>query len=163
LFFIYFLTADLRDSTNFINDMSTLFYEKTLSPFDLLFKDFFNSELNFQPAINAKISHPIDIYENKNGLHFEIACTGLNKDDINISIDGDTLKISYNKTKEENCCEINECNYIHKGIAKRSFNLGYKIASKFDLLKSEATMSNGLLTIIIPFAKESKPQILTIK
>ena len=33
------------------------------------------------------------------------------------------------------------------GLAKRSFNLGYKIAAKFDLSKIEAKMENGLLHI----------------
>ena len=28
--------------------------------------------------------------------------------------------------------------YIHRGIAKRSFNLGWKIDSKFDLTKASA-------------------------
>ena len=85
-----------------------------------------------------KISHPVDIYENKKGLHFEVACTGLSKDDVNIDIEGDILKISYNKSKEDECCEVNDCNYIHRGVARRSFNLGYKIVSKFDLLKSRS-------------------------
>ena len=57
--------------------MSTLFFERQLSPFDLLFKDFFKSDLNFQPATEAKIPHPVDVFETKNGLHFEVACTGL--------------------------------------------------------------------------------------
>jgi len=143
--------------------MSTLFFEKQLSPFDLLFRDFFKSELDFQPAIEAKISHPVDIFENKHGLHFDVACTGLSKEDIEINIEGDVLRISYNKPKDEACCETNECSYIHKGIAKRSFNLGYKIASKFDLSKAEAMMENGLLAIRIPFAEEAKPKTLRIK
>jgi len=62
--------------------MTTYISERHLSPFDLLFKDFFRSELNFQPAIEAKIPHPVDIYENKDGLHFEVACTGLEKSDM---------------------------------------------------------------------------------
>ena len=143
--------------------MSTLFFEKQLSPFDLLFRDFFKSELDFQPAIEAKISHPVDIFENKHGLYFDVACTGLSKEDIEINIEGDVLRISYNKPKDEACCETNECSYIHKGIAKRSFNLGYKIASKFDLSKAEAMMENGLLAIRIPFAEEAKPKTLRIK
>ena len=96
-------------------------------------------------------------------MHFEVACTGLSKDDVNIDIEGDILKISYNKSKEDECCEVNDCNYIHRGVARRSFNLGYKIVSKFDLLKAEAMMENGLLVINIPFAKTSKPQVLKIK
>ena len=143
--------------------MSTLFFEKQLSPFDLLFRDFFKSELDFQPAIEAKISHPVDIYENKNGLHFEIACTGLTKNDIEINIEGDILKISYNKPKDEACCEVDDCKYIHRGIAKRSFNLGYKVASKFNLSESSAEMKDGLLKISVPFAEESKPKALKIK
>jgi HSP20 family molecular chaperone IbpA len=143
--------------------MSTLFFERHISPFDLLFRDFFKSELDFQPAAEAKISHPVDIYENKNGLHFEIACTGLTKSDIEINIEGDILKISYNKSKDETCCEVDDCKYIHKGIAKRSFNLGYKVASKFKLSESSAEMKDGLLKISIPFAEEAKPKALKIK
>ena len=143
--------------------MSTLFFERHISPFDLLFRDFFKSELDFQPAIEAKISHPVDIYENKDGLHFEIACTGLTKNDIEINIEGDVLKISYNKPKDEACCEVDDCKYIHRGIAKRSFNLGYKVASKFNLSESSAEMKDGLLRISVPFAEESKPKALKIK
>ena len=143
--------------------MSTLFFERHISPFDLLFRDFFKSELDFQPATEAKISHPVDIYENKNGLHFEIACTGLTKNDIEINIEGDILKISYNKPKDEACCEVDDCKYIHRGIAKRSFNLGYKVASKFKLPESSAEMKDGLLRISVPFAEEAKPKALKIK
>ena len=143
--------------------MSTLFFERNISPFDILFRDLFKSELDFQPAIEAKISHPVDIYENKNGLHFEIACTGLTKNDIEINIEGDILKISYNKPKDEACCEVDDCKYIHRGIAKRSFNLGYKVASKFNLSESSAEMKDGLLRISVPFAEESKPKALKIK
>jgi HSP20 family molecular chaperone IbpA len=143
--------------------MSTLFNETYVSPFDLLFRDFFKSETYFQPAIEAKFPHPVDIYENKNGLHFEIACTGLGKSDVNIDIEGDVLKVNYNKPKEADCCEVNDCNYIHKGVARRSFNLGYKIASKFDLPQAEASMKDGLLKISVPFAESAKPKVLKIK
>jgi HSP20 family molecular chaperone IbpA len=143
--------------------MTTFISERHLSPFDLLFKDFFRSELNFQPAIEAKISHPVDIYENKDGLHFEVACTGLEKSDVELNIEGDILRILYNKNDDDKCCDINDCTYLHKGIAKRSFNLGYKVASKFSLSKAEAQMENGLLKIYIPFAEEAKPKALKIK
>ena len=143
--------------------MSTLFFERQLSQFDLLFKDFFRSDLTFQPATEAKINHPVDIYENKAGLHFEIACTGLTKDDIEINIEGDVLKVSYNKPQDEECCEVDNCKYIHKGVARRSFNLGYKIAAKFNLSKALAEMQNGLLKVSVPFAEEAKPKVLKIK
>jgi HSP20 family protein len=135
----------------------------TLFPYDLLFKDFFKSDLDFQPATQAKFIHPVDIFENKHGLHFDIACTGLSKEDIEINIEGDVLKVSYTKPQDDECCEVNDCTYIHRGVAKRSFNLGYKIAPKFNLSKAEAMMENGLLGIRIPFAEEAKPKSIKIK
>lgn len=139
--------------------MSTLFNETYVSPFDLLFRDFFKSELDFQPAIKAKISHPVDIFETQHGLHFEVACTGLSKSDVELNIEGDILRISYKKENKE----PKDRNYIHQGIAKRSFNLGYKIAPKYDLSKADATMADGLLIINIPYAESVKPKTLKIK
>ena len=73
------------------------------------------------------------------------------------------LKISYTKKEEDKCCDVNDCNYLHKGIARRSFNLGYKVTSKFKLADSTAEMKNGLLKISVPFAEEAKPKALKIK
>ena len=78
---------------------------------------------------------------------------------VDINIEGDLLRVSYTKKDETK----EGVNYIHKGIAKRSFNLGYKIARKYDLNSAEASMKDGLLKISIPFAEESKPKSLKIK
>ena len=141
----------------------TFIQPRGVDPFDILVRNFFNSEHTFAPVFDAKISHPVDIYENMDGLHFEIACTGLTKKDIEINIEADVLRVSYDKPKEDACCEVDNCNYIHKGIAKRSFNLGYKIAPKFSLNNADAEMKDGLLKISIPFADEAKPKVLKIK
>jgi len=129
------------------------------TPFDVLVRNFFNNDFGFVPAGETKIGHPVDIYEDKEGLHIEVACTGLAKEDVNINIEGDILRISYDKNAEN----VDDKNYYSRGIAKRSFNLGYKIAQRFDLGIAEAKMENGLLTIYIPFTKESKPKSLKIK
>jgi HSP20 family molecular chaperone IbpA len=125
------------------------FFENQITPFDILVKNFFESSSPFTPAIEAKISHPVDIYENKEGLYFEVACTGLTKDQVDLSIEGDILKISYSKDQDSKCCDVDDCSY--------------KIASKYDLSQAEAEMENGLLKIYVPFAKESKPKTLKIK
>ena len=71
-----------------------------------------------------------------------------------------TREISHDEAAD---AEAKGRNYIHRGVAKRSFNLGYKIASKFSLANAAAEMENGLLTIEIPFAEEAKPKVLKIK
>ena len=139
--------------------MSTLFNERT--PFDLLFRNFFKADGSFQPTtFDNKQPHPLDIFYDDEGLHFEIACTGLSKEDIQLEIDGDLLKIIYDKPNEE---DFNYSGYIYKGLAKRSFNLGYKVAAKFELEKLEAKMKDGLLHLFIPIAESKKAKTIKIK
>ena len=138
--------------------MSTLHpYER--SPFDILFRNFFNTEDQFAPALNSKQPHPLNIYYNDEGLHFEVACTGLIKEDLNINIEGDLLKISYQKPDEE----TDFSGYIHHGLSKKSFDLGYKISSKFNLSKINAEMENGLLKLHLPVSEEAKSKSIKIK
>lgn len=145
--------------------MTTLMRRNELTPFDILFRDFFNTNDPFSSVFDARIKYPLNIFEDEAGLHFEIACTGLTKKDVEISIEGDTLKIKHSNTEtvDEGENSDKNINYIHRGIARRSFDLGYKISSKFDLSKANATMENGLLAIDIPFAAEAKTKLLPIK
>ncbi len=59
--------------------MGTIFLERNFSPLDILVKNFFNTEEQFQTPTNKILNHPVDVYEDKEGLHFDIACTGLTK------------------------------------------------------------------------------------
>ena len=136
--------------------------ETVFTPFDILFRNFFDRESHFDIINNVKIPHPVDIYENKSGLVFEIACTGLTKKDVEINIEHDILRVSYARPAIDNLEETVEKAYHTKGIARRSFNLGYKVASRFQLSKADASMENGLLVITVPFAEEAKPKKLSI-
>ena len=110
--------------------MSTLeILERHISPFDILFRNLFNAESQFAPALQSKQPHPVNIFYDDKGLHFEVACTGLTKKEVGINIEGDILKVSYKKPENE---EFHE-GTIYNGLSKKSFNLGYKIAPKFDL------------------------------
>lgn len=139
--------------------MNTLLLDR--SPFDILVRNFFQDNSLYHPLRDSKIQHPIDIYQDESGccLNFEIACTGISKDDIEIQTQDNILRINYSKTKEK---EDSNKSYIYKGIAKRSFNLGWKIDSKYNLNEAEASFKDGLLTISIPFSEEKKMKLLAI-
>jgi len=140
--------------------MSTLeILERHISPFDILFRNHFKTDSVFNPVKNSKQPHPLNIFFDDEGLHFEVACTGLTKKDVILDIEGDTLKIGYKKPDEENFHE----GTIHSGLSKKSFDLRYKIAPKFDLSKTDAALENGLLEIFIPLAEEAKPKSIKIK
>ncbi len=136
--------------------MSTLFLER--NPFDILVRNFFQDASQYRPLAESKLPHPVDIYERDNGLGIDIACTGISKEDIEILIEGNIIRVNYERPK----AELDDV-YIHRGIAKRSFNLGWKIDSKFDLTTATAAFKDGLLNIVIPYTKGSQPKTLAIK
>ena len=129
-----------------------------LSPFDILIKDFFNQETEFRPAHQTKINHPVDIYEADDGLNIDIACVGLTKKDIELTVEGDILKVEYSRDKSKK-----DETYVHRNIAKRSFNLGWRISRRFDLNKLNAKLENGLLHLFAPLTEDNKPKTVTIK
>jgi len=138
--------------------------ERSFFPTDLLFRNFFDTNSGFQSYVEQKPNYPVDVYIKDNELCFDIACVGLDKKDIDIQTEGNTLKVSYKKPNvESNPSDEEAPDYIHKGITRKSFDLGWKISAKYNLVNISAAMKNGLLTITIPVAKESLPKMVTIK
>tara|TARA_R110002051_G_C8322337_1_gene435135 strand:+ start:51 stop:509 length:459 start_codon:yes stop_codon:yes gene_type:complete len=149
--------------TTYLRELSPNRLTSQLStPFDILVRNFFDSDSLYNPIHSAKLKHPIDVFEDKDGLHLDVACTGLTKDDISLDIEGDILKVGYNKEELEDTDETPGRDYYYQGIAKRSFNFGYKVAPRFNLSKAEAEMENGLLNITVPYSS-NVTSIKTVK
>ncbi len=132
------------------------------TPFDILVRNFFDDKEPFNPISTFKLKHPVDVYETKDGLHLDVACTGLKKEDVDLNIEGDILKVSYTKDDTE---KYQNREYHYSGIAKRSFNFGYKVTNRFNLSEAEAKMDYGLLKITIPYAPHivASPKEIKIK
>ena len=129
------------------------------TPFDILVKNFFEQDSQFDKVNHRAVNHPVDIWEDNEGLTLEVACVGLNKSDVDVDIEDDMLKVSYNKKDGSN----ESAHYHYRGVKKSSFDLGWKIARRFDLTKASANMENGLLKILVPFSKAAKPKSLKIQ
>ena len=127
-----------------------------IEPFDIVWKNFFDSNAQFN-TFEQKINYPVDIYETDKGLRFELAVVGLDKSDIDIQVEGDTLRIKHERPEQE------ARQYLQRGIAKRSFDLAWKVAVKFNLANLEAKLDKGLLIIDIPYADEQAPKKIKIK
>jgi len=126
--------------------MTRLLRPFELDPFDLLWKDLFENNTHFS-AITQKITHPVDIYETEDGIQFEIAAVGLDESDIEILVEGEQLHIRYEKPSGPDQTPI------YRGIKRSSFDLTWKITSKFDLTKLQASLDKGLLKLQIPVAE----------
>jgi HSP20 family protein len=135
----------------------TLINERILNDLDLVFKNFFDQR-PYTSVYESKIGYPVDIIRTTEGVRFEIAAVGLEKTDVTITTEGETLRVAY-KPDSKHVDEI----YIHRGIARRSFDLAWKISSDLDLHQASATMDKGLLTVEVPFAESRAPKQLKIK
>ena len=128
---------------------------------DLLWKSFFDKNAHYRPISEKVVQHPIDITETDNGLKIEIAAVGLDKSDLDIIVDSETLRVAYRKGPEEK--DNYDYRYLHRSIKKAGFDIAWKVSSKYELAKMEAGLDKGLLTLEIPFAKENKPKKIEIK
>lgn len=128
---------------------------------DLFFRDFYNSSSTYTTPDKSKSSYPVNIYEDSTGMHFEVPCIGLDKDDIKITVNAEVLKLVYDKPDSKESESTRK--YYCKGVVNRSFYLGYKFSSKFDLSKVDAKFDKGLLTINVPFSKEGELREVKIK
>jgi HSP20 family molecular chaperone IbpA len=127
-----------------------------LDPFDLLWRDLFETNSRFS-AITQKVTHPVDIFETEDGIRFEVAAVGLDKEDISIIVEGDQLRITYEKPN------LDEETPIYRGIKRSSFNLTWKISTKFDLSKLDASLDKGLLVLTVPTAEGKAVKQIKIK
>ena len=95
---------------------------------------------------------PHDIVNQKDGSHAIIlALAGFNKDDLDVSVKGQTLTVSsdvHNQTDEDEILEYN-----HRGIARRNFKKVFALGRHIEV--ENVIFKNGLLTVHL---KESVPE-----
>lgn len=100
-----------------------------------------------------------DIRETEENFLLSIDMPGINKEDIDIELNGNQLMISGERKKEEELSE-NGAHRIERafGHFKRTFTLPEGINSEV----IEASYDNGVLSICLPKAEEKKAKKITI-
>ena len=100
---------------------------------------------------------PYNVIRDGDKYTIEVALAGIDKKDLEIEVQENTLRISYESSKKEEP-EIS----VHKGIAQRSFRREFSLAEDIEVI--DAVLENGLLEIslerIIP--DEKKPRQIKI-
>jgi len=119
------------------------------SMFDRLFDD-------VERNGNVTSFPPYNIRKEQDDFYIiEMAVAGFSKDDLEAELKEGVLTVSSKTEKEER-------EYLHRGIAKRSFSKSFTLAD--DMVIQSADLVNGMLTInlerIVP--EEKKPKIIEI-
>jgi HSP20 family protein len=101
---------------------------------------------------------PLDVYSTSNELIVQATVPGLNPDDVEITIEGDTLTI-----KGETKAPLDNVEYHiqerRHGPFSRTLTLNVPVQAE----GAEATFEKGILTLTIPKAEEIRPKVIKVK
>ena len=127
---------------------STIGFDKM---FEELNRSFANSQSNGYPPYNI-------VQHNENEFSISLAVAGFSMEDITVTKDKNTLSIEGKspKTADE------EKNYLHRGIAARSFNREFTLADYVEVDKAELKL--GMLNILLKreVPEELQPRKISI-
>jgi len=101
----------------------------------------------------------VDIYDSKDNIFVKADIPGMAKEDINVSIHGDTLVIKGEKKQEK---EIKEKDFVRAERYYGSFHRAVSLPTEVDANKVSATYKNGVLELILPKKEEAKPKEIKI-
>lgn len=107
---------------------------------------------------SAGVYLPLDIYTTKDAVVIRASVPGVKPDEVEITIEGNaiTLRGEIKPPQEEGTFLLQEQRY---GPFARSIELALPVQAD----QAEAKFENGVLTLTIPKAEESKPKIIKVK
>lgn len=129
---------------------------RALVGFDSLFNDF---ERRFANQINTSYPPYNVLKHDENTYEIEVAVTGFLPEEISVEINQNQLVVKGERNREE----VEETNYLHRGLATRDFTRTWTLAEHMEV--GEGRVKNGVLTIelkrVVPEAL--KPRLLKLK
>ena len=105
-------------------------------------------------------SPTIEIYEKENNYIVRMELPGVNSEDVDISMSGDTLTVKGERKLPE---EIKDEEYQLCEVCYGSFTRTLTLPEPVNAEKIEAKFENGVLNLRIPKAEEAKPKQIKIQ
>ncbi len=131
------------------------------NPMSRLFNDFWNAtEWPHNLEEDSTVWSPrIDVEENENEYQVYADVPGLNKKDVSISLEDGVLTIKGERKREEKKEEQNK-SYMERNYG--NFSRSFTLPTKVDENKIAANLKDGVLSVSLPKAEETKPREIAI-
>jgi HSP20 family protein len=127
---------------------------------DQLFEQAFGDFFEGAEGVGNRGWHPsVDVAETENGYTFYAELPGMNKEDVDVTLENNVLTIRGERKFEK---DVNQENY-HRiersyGTFSRSFSLPSNVRSE----ACNASFKDGVLKVEIPKAEEARPRRIEI-
>jgi HSP20 family protein len=128
-------------------------------PFARMFESFFNGTQPEEEVSNRNWVPPVDIQETGEGYRLLAELPGLTKEDINITLENNVLRLS-GERKFERDVKKESFHRVERtyGTFSRAFALPHQVNAE----GVQASFENGVLTVTVPKAEQAKPRKIAI-
>lgn len=122
---------------------------------------FFNNDLEDWSVRNFSKTNTtlpsVNVKENDEEYHIEVAVPGCEKEDFNIEVHNDVLTIASERQEENETSEKNG-HYTKREFSYQSFSRSFGLPKTADAEKVTAKYDKGILTVVIPKREAAKPK-----
>jgi HSP20 family protein len=101
---------------------------------------------------------PLDVYTTPEEIVIIASIPGLTPDEVDISIEGDTLTIH-----GELRSPLENVGYLFQERPYGTFSRTLTLNVPIEVENAEAVFENGVLTLTLPKAEETKPKVIKVK
>jgi HSP20 family protein len=127
---------------------------------DQVFGSFFGRTPSQMAATEAIWSPLVDIHETKSGYQLQVELPGVKQEDIQVSIEGETLTLKGERKHE---VEVKEDEYHRVERSYGRFERSVVLPSVVDPGQVKATYRDGVLEIQLPKKEEAKPKEIKVE
>ncbi len=125
---------------------------------ELLQESFVRPEQRRLEQQQRRLRLPLDVYVTPEEIVIVASLPGLTADEVEISIDGDRLTI-----QGELRPPLENVDYLFQERAYGPFSRTLALNVPINADEAEAVFENGVLTLTLPKAEESKPRTIEVK
>jgi HSP20 family protein len=104
----------------------------------------------------------VDVYETESDVVVKMPVAGIQPDDLDITITGDTVTVR-GESKVDDEQEDAKRNYYYREVRYGSFARSVTLPAPVRSDKAEAKTEHGILTLTLPKAEEAKPKSIKVK
>lgn len=130
------------------------------SAFDQLFDGFFYSA-PARAATSASIAARFDVVEHADRFEARVEIPGVEKDDIDVQIDGTVVRVKAELKAPEAAQE--GAKVLHSNRVTRSWLRNFTLPAEVDEGRAEAAYRDGVLTLTLPKKEVVQPKRLAVK
>ena len=128
-------------------------------PFARLFESFLNEAAQGEEVSNRNWVPPVDIQETEEGYRLQAELPGLTKEDIDITLENNVLRLSGERKFER---DVKKESFHRVERTYGTFSRAFSLPQQVNAEGVQAGFENGVLTILVPKAEQAKPRKISI-